>query len=109
MAKAKYHLLLCEPVSGEEAERIGLVSLCVPDDEVHARALEVARKLAAGSPTAISWTKYALNNWLRAAGPDLRQLAGARIPRVHRPRRHRGRGRAPGKRAPNFGGPGPQG
>ena len=25
MAKAKYHLLLCEPVSGEEAERIGLV------------------------------------------------------------------------------------
>ena len=26
MAKAKYHLLLCEPVSGEEAERIGLVS-----------------------------------------------------------------------------------
>src|SRR6266516_663170 len=25
LAKAKYHLLLCEPVSGEEAERIGLV------------------------------------------------------------------------------------
>ena len=69
IAKAKYHLLLCEPVSGEEAERIGLVSLSVPDDQVHARALEVARKLAAGSPTAISWTKYALNNWLRAAGP----------------------------------------
>jgi enoyl-CoA hydratase len=69
MAKAKYHLLLCEPVSGEEAERIGLVSLCVDDDQVHARALEVARRLAAGSTTAISWTKYALNNWLRAAGP----------------------------------------
>jgi len=69
IAKAKYHLLLCEPVSGEEAERIGLVSLSVPDDQVHIRALEVARKLVAGSPTAISWTKYALNNWLRAAGP----------------------------------------
>src|SRR6202035_3881796 len=65
IAKAKYHLLLCEPVSGEEAERIGLVSLSVPDDQVHATALEVARKLAAGSPTAISWTKYALNNWVR--------------------------------------------
>jgi enoyl-CoA hydratase/carnithine racemase len=25
------HLLLCEPVTGEEAERIGLVSLAVPD------------------------------------------------------------------------------
>ncbi len=69
MAKAKYHLLTCEPVTGEEAERIGLVSLCVPDEELHTRALEVARRLAAGSPSAISWTKYALNNWLRAAGP----------------------------------------
>jgi len=69
LAKARYHLLTCEPVSGEEAERIGLVSLCVPDDLVHARALEVARQLAAGSTTAIRWTKYALNNWLRLAGP----------------------------------------
>ena len=69
LAKAKYHLLLCEPVSGEEAERIGLVSLCVEDAELHDRALEVARKLAAGSPTAVRWTKYALNNWLRLAGP----------------------------------------
>ena len=69
MAKAKYHLLLCEPVSGEEAERIGLVSLCVDDDKLHETSIEIAEKLAAGSPTAIRWTKYALNNWLRAAGP----------------------------------------
>ncbi len=34
LAKAKYHLLLCEPVDGVEAERIGLVSLCVPEDEL---------------------------------------------------------------------------
>ena len=32
MAKAKYYLLLCEQVSGEEAERIGLVSLCCEED-----------------------------------------------------------------------------
>jgi enoyl-CoA hydratase len=69
LAKAKYHLLLCEPVSGEEAERIGLVSLCVDDAELHDKAVEIARRLAAGSPTAIRWTKYALNNWLRMAGP----------------------------------------
>jgi enoyl-CoA hydratase len=69
MAKAKYHLLTCEPVSGEEAERIGLVSLCVDDEQVHDTALAVARRLADGSPTAIRWTKYALNNWLRTAGP----------------------------------------
>ena len=69
LAKAKYHLLLCEPVDGETAERLGLVSLCVPAEEVEERALEIARRLAAGSQTAIAHTKLALNNWLRAAGP----------------------------------------
>jgi enoyl-CoA hydratase len=69
MAKAKYYLLLCEPVSGEEAERIGLVSMCVEDDELHDAAMRVARKLARGSASAIRWTKYTLNNWLRVAGP----------------------------------------
>ena len=70
MAKAKYRLLTCEPLSGAEAERIGLVSLCVPDDELEDRALEVARRLAAGSQSALRWTKLALNNWLRTAGPS---------------------------------------
>ncbi len=69
MAKAKYHLLLCEPLDGAEAERIGLVSLCVPDDELQGRALDIAVRLAEGAQTAIRWTKYALNNWLRLAGP----------------------------------------
>ena len=66
---SKYHLLLCEPLSGEEAERIGLVSLCVEDDQLQEKALEIARRLASGSQTAIRWTKYSLNNWLRMAGP----------------------------------------
>ncbi|WP_179401111.1 enoyl-CoA hydratase/isomerase family protein [Burkholderia guangdongensis] len=69
MAKAKYYLMLCEPVSGEEAERIGLVSLAVDDHDLLPKAYEVAEKLARGSQTAIRWTKYALNNWLRMAGP----------------------------------------
>jgi enoyl-CoA hydratase len=46
-----------------------LVSLCVPEDQLLPKAYEVADKLAAGSQTAIRWTKYALNNWLRQAGP----------------------------------------
>lgn len=70
MAKAKYYLMLCEPVSGEEAERIGLVSLAVDEDKLLDKAYEVAEKLAQGSQTAIRWTKYALNNWLRQAGPN---------------------------------------
>jgi enoyl-CoA hydratase len=69
MAKSRYHLLTCEPVGGEEAERIGLVSLCVPEEELQERALQIARRLAAGSQSAIRWTKYALNAWLRVAGP----------------------------------------
>ncbi|MCA2223745.1 enoyl-CoA hydratase/isomerase family protein [Nonomuraea aurantiaca] len=69
LAKAKYHLLLCEPVTGAEAERMGLVSLCVDDDQVHDKAMEIALRLAAGSQEAIRLTKYSLNNWLRMAGP----------------------------------------
>jgi enoyl-CoA hydratase len=69
MAKAKYHLLLNEPVTGEMAERLGIVALAVEDDELEAKALELATRLADGAPSAIQWTKYALNNWLRQAGP----------------------------------------
>ena len=69
LAKARYYLLTNEPLSGEEAERIGLVSLCVDDAQVRGRALEIAAKLAAGSPSALAFTKHALRNWLRAAGP----------------------------------------
>ena len=69
LAKAKYHLLLCEPLDGVEAERIGLVSLCVPEEELEQRAVDVATRLANGAQDAISLTKLALNNWLRLAGP----------------------------------------
>ncbi|MCB1747824.1 MAG: enoyl-CoA hydratase/isomerase family protein, partial [Gammaproteobacteria bacterium] len=69
MAKAKYHLLLCEPMDGVEAERLGMVSLCVEDDELQERALAVARRLRDAAPAATRWTKYALNNWYRMAGP----------------------------------------
>jgi enoyl-CoA hydratase len=69
MAKAKYYLLLCERLNGAEAERIGLISLSVEDGELESKSLEVATRLAAGAQGAIRLTKYALNNWLRQAGP----------------------------------------
>jgi len=69
MAKARYYLLTSDFLDGKEAERIGLVSLCAPADQVLAKATEIADKLAAGSQTSIRWTKRALNNWLRQAGP----------------------------------------
>ena len=69
MAKAKYYLLTCDFIDGKEAERIGLVSLAVPADQLMPRALDVADRLALGSQQAIRWTKRSLNNWLRMAGP----------------------------------------
>jgi enoyl-CoA hydratase len=69
MAKAKYYLLTCETLTGEEAERIGLVSLCVEDDEVHDRALAVAEQLAGGAQEALRFTKHTLNHWYRAQLP----------------------------------------
>jgi enoyl-CoA hydratase len=69
MAKAKYYLMTSGFVDGKEAERIGLVSLCVPDDQLHAKAMEVAENLATGPQHAIRFTKRALNQWLLDAGP----------------------------------------
>jgi enoyl-CoA hydratase len=61
MAKAKYYLLACETISGEEAERIGLVSLCADDDKLLETARGVASKLNRGALEAIQWTKRSMN------------------------------------------------
>ena len=75
MAKAKYYLLTGEMVGGAEAERIGMVTSAVPREQVLDDALTVANKFAGGSQLAIRWTKKALNNWLRQAGPIFDQSA----------------------------------
>ncbi|WP_214370004.1 enoyl-CoA hydratase/isomerase family protein [Pseudonocardia sp. H11422] len=105
MAKAKYYLLTCDALSGEEAERIGLVSLCVDDAEVHDKAMEVARKLVAGAPSAISWTKYALNNWYRAAGPSFDASLALEFYGFGLPDVQEGIAAHREKRAPKFTGP----
>jgi enoyl-CoA hydratase len=69
MAKAKYYLLTADFVAGPEAERIGLVTRCVPDADVLPEALAIAGRLAQGSRTAVQWTKRVLNQWLAAASP----------------------------------------
>ena len=45
------------------------MSLVVDEKDLVPTAFEVAKKLASGAQSAIRWTKYALNNWLRMAGP----------------------------------------
>ena len=102
MAKAKYYLLLCETLSGEEAERIGLVSLCVDKEELNDKALEVATRLAAGSQTAIRWTKYSLNNWLRSAGPTFDTSLALEFLGFTGPDVHEGLASFRDHRQPNF-------
>ncbi|WP_180970146.1 enoyl-CoA hydratase/isomerase family protein [Deinococcus planocerae] len=100
--KAKYYLLLNEPLSGAEAERIGLVSLCVPEEELLGRAFAVARRLAQGSPTAVRWTKEALNNWLRLAGPSFDASLALEFLGFSGPDVHEGVASLREKRPPNF-------
>lgn len=69
MARAKLYLLTADFIDGKEAERIGLVSMALPKDQVLPKALELANRMAKGPQFALSWTKRALNNWLRVAGP----------------------------------------
>jgi len=102
MAKAKYYLMTCEPLTGEEAERIGLVSLCVEDHELQTKALEVAVKLAEGAPSAIRWTKYALNNWLRQAWPIFDSALALEMLGFGGPEAQEGLASLLEKRAPKF-------
>ncbi|OBF10208.1 enoyl-CoA hydratase [Mycobacterium sp. ACS4054] len=76
MAKAKYYLLTCETLLGEEAERIGLVSVCVDDDDVLSTATRIAEDLARGAQNAIRWTKRSLNSWYRMFAPTFETSLG---------------------------------
>ncbi len=69
MSKAKYYLMTAEFINGVEAERMGMVSLCLPLEEVLPKAMEIADKLAAGSQQAIRGTKSTLNGWMQMAAP----------------------------------------
>jgi enoyl-CoA hydratase len=71
MAKTKYYILTSRRLDGKEAERIGLVSLSVPKEQVLDVALDIADELARGSQQAIRWTKRSLNaGWITNAIPQ---------------------------------------
>lgn len=105
MAKAKYYLLTCDTLTGEEAERIGLVSLCVDDDRVQDEALAVAEKLMSVSPSAVRWTKHTLNHWYRAAGPAFDASLALEFYGFGGPDVREGLASHQEKRAPDFTGP----
>lgn len=72
--RAKEYLLTGDPISGEEAARIGLINRAVAADQIDELVDGIARKLAALPPRALQWTKLSINVGLRqvaAAGLDV--------------------------------------
>ncbi|KAA2264044.1 enoyl-CoA hydratase [Solihabitans fulvus] len=66
--RAMEMMLLAQPVGAEEALRIGMVNVVVPDEQVLATAQELAGRMAAGPTTAYAKIKEAM---LAAAGEPL--------------------------------------
>lgn len=65
MAKAKYLLLTCERITGQQADDLGLVSMSVEAADLLDTAREVARKLSFGAQESIQFTKHSMNMWFR--------------------------------------------
>ena len=105
LAKAKYYLMLCETVSGEEAERIGLVSIVVDRDRLLPTARGIAQRLAAGSATALASTKRTLNHAVRALMPAFEQSLAQEFLGFASADAREGLAAVKGKRAPVFRGP----
>jgi enoyl-CoA hydratase len=105
MAKTKYHLLTCTALDGEEAERIGLVSLCVDDDQLQDAVLEIAVGLAEGAQTAIRWTKQSLNHWFQMFSAAFDASLALEFLAFSGPDALEGLNAARDKRPPQFSGP----
>lgn len=102
LAKARYYLLTCRPVTGAEAERIGLVSLATPAATLDEEAWALARELARGSASALAFTKRSLNHWVRTMWPAFEHSLALEILGFAGPDIHEGLQALAEKRAPDF-------
>ena len=66
-ARAKQYLLTGDSLSAAEAERIGLVTHVTSADDLASASLDFARRLAAGPPLAVQYTKLAVNQLVKDA------------------------------------------
>ena len=66
-ARAKEYLLTGDALTAADAERLGLINHVVPDDELDGAAMAFARRLAAGAPMAVQYTKLAVNKLIKQA------------------------------------------
>jgi enoyl-CoA hydratase/carnithine racemase len=73
-SKALEMILTGEPIDAREANRIGLVSRLVPDDEVVATVMKMAQDMVSKSPISMEYCKEAINK-----GMDLTLAQGLRL------------------------------
>ncbi|HXG66082.1 MAG TPA: enoyl-CoA hydratase-related protein, partial [Blastocatellia bacterium] len=69
-------VLTGDMISAEEAHRLGLVNHVIPPEELEAKTLEIADKIAEMSPVALAMAKQAVKN---AARLDLRAGLDAEV------------------------------
>jgi enoyl-CoA hydratase/carnithine racemase len=67
MQKASWLMYTGRRITGEEALAIGLADYCVPQDQVRAKAIEVATEIAQSGPQAIVSTRETLRRGLADA------------------------------------------
>jgi len=63
--RAKEYLFTGDPLLAPEAARIGLINHAVPADELNARVMAYAQRVAATPARAVQWTKASINIGLK--------------------------------------------
>ncbi len=79
---AKMMMLTAREIDAQEALRLGLVNMVVPDAELHAKADEVARMVTANSWPAVQWDKRMID-----AGIEMSLADALKMEREDRPAR----------------------
>jgi len=76
-ARARRYLLTGDPIRGNEAAEIGLITESVPDDQLDEVVDAMARRLLSGAKYAIKWTKASINAGLKVTADAIIARAGA--------------------------------
>jgi 2-(1,2-epoxy-1,2-dihydrophenyl)acetyl-CoA isomerase len=102
-AKARELYLLSERVDMVEAARLGIVNWVVPDTELEARTMEIAKKLASGPRVAQRLLKDNLNRALKATFADCLDMESANLAQARLTEDHKEAAAAfAEKRSPRF-------
>jgi enoyl-CoA hydratase len=76
-ARARKYLLTGDPIKGNEAAEIGLITEAVADDELDSAVEQMATRLRSGATYAIKWTKSSINAGLKVTANAIIDRAGA--------------------------------